>query len=152
MLKDTIKLKIKIDKGANKHQFQKSNPLVSSLPRKASAPIRQAIIDALKDRSRRFLDNNGPTRNLLIAWEISADGLYQDLIEGLESSDRLFLKPKDHNYIQAYQCIINYSKCGEDDAQVVVHVTLAPKGEPPRVRVAVHPSDTARTLPALISL
>jgi hypothetical protein len=48
VLKDTIKLKIKIDKGANKHQFQKSNPLVSSLPRKASAPIRQAIIDALK--------------------------------------------------------------------------------------------------------
>lgn len=125
---------------------------MSSLPSKASTSVRQAIIDALKDRDRRFLDANGPTRSWLITWGIKADGLFQDLIDGLESSDRLFLKPKHPHHIQAYQCILNYSECGEEYAAVVVHVTLAPKGEPPRVRVAVHPSDTVKTLPALISL
>jgi hypothetical protein len=125
---------------------------VSSLPSKASLSVRQAIIDALKDRDRRFLDHNGPTRTWLNVWGLKADGLFKDLINGLESSDRIFLKPKDPHHIQAYQCIVNYSACGEDYAAVVVHVTLAPKGEPPRVRVAVHPSDTVKTLPVLISL
>lgn len=125
---------------------------MSSLPRKAPTSVRQAIIDALKDRDRRFLDHNGPTRSWLMAWGIKADGLFQDLIDGLEASDRLFLKPKTPHYIQAYQCILNYSECGEEYAAVVVHVTLAPNGQPPRVRVAVHPSDTVKTLPVLISL
>lgn len=125
---------------------------MSSLPSKASTSVRQAIIDALKDRDRRFLDSNGPTRSWLIAWGIKADGLFQDLIDGLESSDRLFLKPKHPHHLQAYQCILHYSECGEEYAVVVVHVTLAPSGQPPRVRVAVHPSDTVKTLPVLISL
>ena len=30
-----------------------------------------------------------------------------------------------------------------------IHITLAPRGEPPRVKIAVHPSDTVWTLPRI---
>lgn len=122
---------------------------MSSLPPKASRSIRQAILDALRDRNRRFIDDRSSTIAWLTSWGIRTDGFFDDLIEALEGSDLLFFKPKTTPQSpQAYQCILNYAENGEY-AAVVVHVTLAPKGQPPRVRVAVHPSDTAKTLPAL---
>lgn len=123
---------------------------MSQPPRKASKTVREAVIDALKDRQRRFIDERGPSRSWLARWGIKADGLYADLIEGLEVSDHLYLKPLDYpRAIQAYQCILPYPENGEEYPAIMVHVTLAPKGNPPRVRVAVHPSDTLKTLPPL---
>ena len=43
-------------------------------------------------------------------------------------------------------CVLAYPECELD-----IHVTLSPKGEPPRVKVAVHPSDTIRTLPRILA-
>lgn len=123
---------------------------MSQPPRKASKTVREAVIDALKDRQRRFIDERGSSRSWLDRWGIKADGLYADLIDGLECSDHLYLKPLDDpRAIQSYQCILTYPENGDDYPAIVVHVTLAPKGEPPRVRVAVHPSDTLKTLPPL---
>lgn len=76
-----------------------------------------------------------------------ADGVFADLADGLEKDDRLFLKPRIHpGQAQRYQCVLAYPECGPCPA-LDVHVTLSPRGEPPRVKVAVHPSDTIQTLP-----
>jgi hypothetical protein len=122
---------------------------MSPLPRKASDAVRKAILDALKDRNRRYIDAKGPSYSWLADWYLKTDGLFEDLIDGLESSDNLFAKPKDPAFPQCYQCILKYPENGEKYPAIVVHVTLAPRGEPPRVRVAVHPSDTVRHLPPL---
>lgn len=122
---------------------------MSPLPPKASPTIRQAILDALRDRNRRFIDAGSSTVTWLSSWGLRTNGFFDDLIVALEGSDLLFLKPRNTPQSpQAYQCILHYAENG-DYAAVIVHVTLAPKGQPPRVRVAVHPSDTAKTLPAL---
>ncbi|GAA5483853.1 hypothetical protein [Haloferula sargassicola] len=119
-------------------------------PRKASAEVRAMIREALADPRRRFLDDKTSSRNWLNHWNLKAEGLYQDLIDGLGHSENLFLKPKSKPaQIQAYQCVLDYPADGGDLPAVDIHVTLAPKGDPPRVRVAVHPSDTVQTLPRL---
>ena len=120
-------------------------------PRKAPAKMRAMIREALADPNRRFLDTNGPSRSWLNHWNLKAEGLYQDLIDGLDHSENLFLKPKSKPaQIQAYQCVLDYPADGEGRPAVDIHVTLAPNREdPPRVRVAVHPSDTVQTLPPL---
>lgn len=122
---------------------------MTSLPAKASDEIRQLIIEALGDSRRRFIDNNGSSRGYLNIWGLNANGLYQELLEGLETSDRLFFKPLKDGKEQAYQCVLAWPEDGDDYPAIEVHVTLAPKGKPPKVRVAVHPSDTAQTLPTL---
>ncbi len=117
-------------------------------PRKASADIRAAIQDALRDPARRGLDFNSSSMSYLIRWELSEEGFYTDLAEGL-AQDRLFLKEKTFSgQNQRYQCVLAYPADNDLDA-IEVHVTLSPNGEPLFVKVAVHPSDTALTLPTI---
>ena len=124
---------------------------MSSPPRKAPAVIRKQIADALRDPARRFLDGNSSSRNFLDLWDLPADGFFADLADGLEEEDLLFLKPKmKPNQPQRYQCVLAYPEY-ESHAAIDIHVTLSPKGAPPRVKVAVHPSDTIRTLPRILA-
>lgn len=117
--------------------------------RKAPTELRERIREALLDRRLRFLDSNTPSGRLLEAWGLKADGLFADLAEGL-GSDRLFLKPKTFpNQSQRYHCRLLYpEECG--CPALDVHVTLSPKGDPLRVKVAVHESDTVQRLPELL--
>ncbi|MCH7225108.1 hypothetical protein [Haloferula sp. A504] len=122
---------------------------MSSLPAKASKAVRETIIEALGNPGQRFLDRAGSSGNWLAKWGITEATIYEELIAGLQCSDHLFLKKRQPGKPQAYQCILDCPEDGDDYPAIVIHVTLAPRGEPPRVRVAVHPSDTVRTLPAL---
>lgn len=122
---------------------------MSSLPAKATTAIRESIIEALGNPGRRFLDRAGSSGNWLIKWGLTEETIYTELIAGLKSSDLLFLKEKQHGKPQAYQCILDWPDDGDDYPAIEIHVTLAPRGDPPRVRVALHTSDTARTLPVL---
>lgn len=122
---------------------------MSTPRRKAPATIRRQIVEALRDPGRRFLDPKSSSRNYLDSWDLKAVGFYADLADGLAASDDLYLKPKNHtNDPQRYQCVLAYP---EDDPYPAldIHVTLSPKGLPPRVMVAVHESDTVRTLPRI---
>lgn len=122
---------------------------MSNPRRKATATIRRQIFEALRDPGRRFLDSKSSSRNYLDHWDLNATGFYADLADGLEASENLFLKPKNHpNDPQRYQCVLAYP---EDDPYPAldIHVTLSPKGQPPRVMIAVHESDTVRTLPRI---
>lgn len=121
---------------------------MSTLPPKASSAIRESIIEALEDPGRRFLDRAGSSGNWLIKWGLTEAAIYTELIVGLKSSDLLFRKERHPGKPQAYQCILDWPE-DDDYPAIEIHVTLAPRGEPARVRVAVHPSDTVRTLPAL---
>ncbi len=117
--------------------------------RKAPVSIRRQIVEALRNPGRRFLDQKSSSRHYLDHWGLKAPGFYADLADGLEASENLFLKPKNHpNDMQRYQCVLAYS---EDDPYPAldIHVTLSPKGQPPRVMIAVHESDTVRTLPRI---
>lgn len=118
-------------------------------PAKASDDVRERMITALKTPGRRFLDRNGSSGNWLVQWGVTENTIYEELVAGLTVSDRLFLKPRQQDKPQAYQCILEWPEDGDDYPAVVVHVTLAPRGDPPRVRVALHPSDTVRSLPPL---
>jgi len=119
-----------------------------SLPRKASSSICQQIVVALRNPARRFLDRNTPSKNHLNHWNIKEVALFADLADHL-TNDKLFLKPKTFpNQTQRYQCVLSYP--GERGyAELDIHVTLSPKGEPPVVKVAVHESDTVQTLPRI---
>lgn len=122
---------------------------MSNPSRKAPVSIRRQVVEALRDPGRRFLDPKSSSRNYLDHWDLKAPGFYADLADGLEASENLFLKPKNHpNNAQRYQCVLAYP---EDDPYPAldIHVTLSPKGQPPRVMIAVHESDTVRTLPRI---
>lgn len=116
--------------------------------RKAPAAVRERIADALRDPARCFLDEHSHSRRFLDKWDLRADWLFADLADALECDD-LYLKPKnDEHQPQRYQCVLAYP--AESGLPAVdVHVTLSPKGEPVRVKVAVHPSDTVQTLPRI---
>jgi hypothetical protein len=135
--------------GVKKHYKRgDSTNLMSQLPRKAPASIREAIADALRDPKRRFLDGNSSSRNHLSRWDLPADGFFADLADGLEN-DQLYLKPKTKaSQPQKYQCVLSYPEELEYP-ELDIHVTLSPKGDPPRVKVAVHESDTLKTLPRI---
>ena len=122
---------------------------MSSLPAKASKAIRECIIEALGISNRRFLDRAGSSGNWLIKWGLKERTIYQELIAGLKISDLLFVKERQPGKPQVYQCILDWPEDGDDFPAIVIHVTLAPRGDPLRVRVALHPSDTVRSLPAL---
>lgn len=122
---------------------------MSSLPAKAPKVVRQAIVEALADPNRRFLDRAGSSGNWLIKWRLTEKHIYQELIAGLTHSDLLFIKEQQPGKPMVYQCILDWPEDGDDLPAIVIHVTLAPLGEPTRVRVALHPSDTTRHLPAL---
>jgi hypothetical protein len=116
--------------------------------RKASATVRRQIVEALRDPARRFLDRNTASAKWIDLWNLTAEGFFLDLADGL-ASDRLFLKPKTFpGQNQRYQCLLRYpADCGFRELDI--HITLAPAGEPPLVKVAAHPSDTAQTLPPI---
>lgn len=121
---------------------------MSNLHRKPPATIRRQIVEALRDPGRRFLDQNSSSRNHLDRWDLKAERFFADLADGL-TSDLLFLKPKNQPYQpQRYHCVLAYP---DDDPYPAldIHVTLSPRGEPLRVMVAVHASDTVQTLPRI---
>ena len=112
------------------------------MPPFASAEIRERIIDALLDPSRRFISHSDTTsRGYLNLWGLTVKGLCENLVEHPEKY-QLYLKPRDQPQMaQKYQFVIVY----EDDEEfpaVLVHVTLSPKGDPPRVKLAVHPHNS----------
>lgn len=128
-----------------------STEQMSHLPRKAPDEIREQIIEALLNSGRRFLDLNSSSRNYLDEWGLTSDGFFADLAYGLAEENHLYLKPKNQpNQLQRYQCVLAYSE-SEPYAALDVHVTLSPKGDPPRVMIAVHPSDTVQTLPRILA-
>lgn len=107
-------------------------------PRFASRVVREQITAALGDRNRRFLDANTQSRNYLDRWGITSDGLFEDIATDLKEY-QLYLKPNTKP--QRYQYVLPYP---EEDGlpALLVHITLSLKGEPPRVKVAVHPHNT----------
>lgn len=121
--------------------------MASSL-RKAPAVVRERIADALRDPTRCSLDANSSSRSYLDKWDLRAEGLFADLADAM-GCDNLYLKPKTNDHQpQRYQCVLAYP--AESGLPAVdVHVTLSPKGEPVRVKVAVHPSNTVQTLPRI---
>ncbi len=122
---------------------------MSNPRRKAPVSIRRQIVEALRDPGRRFLDPKSSSRNYLDYWDLKAAGFYADLADGLEASENLFLKPKNHpNDPQRYQCVLAYPE-NDPYPALDIHVTLSSKGQPPRVMIAVHESDTVRTLPRI---
>lgn len=119
-----------------------------SAPRKASAEIRLLILDALRDTRRRFLDHKTPSRRFLDHWDITEEGFFSRLAEDLTDYE-IFLKPKDKpTDLQRYQTRLIYEAEPPDYPDSLnIHITLSHKGEPPRVKVALHRSDTVQQLP-----
>lgn len=108
-------------------------------PRFASQTAREKITAALRDRNCRFMDANDSTsRNYLEKWGITADTLFADLANDLKKH-QLYLKP--NTTPQRYQYVLPYP---EEDGlpALLIHITLSAKGDPPRVKVAVHPHNT----------
>jgi hypothetical protein len=122
---------------------------MSDQPQEAPAAIRKQIVEAFRDPARWFLDWKSSSRNFLDLWDLSADGFVADLADGLEREGLLFLKPiTKPGQPQRYQCVLAYPE-DEPYPALDIHVTLSPRGEPPKVKIAVHPSDTVRTLPRI---
>jgi hypothetical protein len=108
-------------------------------PRFASSTVREKIVAALKDRRSRFIGQDDHTsRNYLDKWRITADGLFAELATDL-SQHQLYLKP--NTTPQRYQYVLPHPG-GETTGALLIHITLTPKGDPPRVKVSVHPHNT----------
>lgn len=119
-------------------------------PRKAPSETRLIILDALMDPGRRYLDQNSPSRNWLDHWDLTEAGFFAELCDDLRSHE-IFLKPKNKpSDPQKYQTHLIYAAEPPDyPEELNIHITLSPKGDPPRVKVVIHPSDTARQLPKI---
>ena len=119
-------------------------------PRKAPTEIRLLILDALQDPARRFFDQNTPSRRHLDLWEITEKGFFAALSVDLQNYE-LFLKPKDRPADpQKYQTRLIYEADPPDyPDDLIIHVTLSQKGDPPKVKVALHRSDTVQQLPKI---
>jgi hypothetical protein len=119
------------------------------MPKEAPESVRFRVIDALRDSTRWFLDQKSSSRNYLDLWNLRASTFVADLADGLERGGRLFLKHSQQSgHTQRYQCVLAYPE-EESYPPIDIHVTLSPRGEPPQVKIAVHPSDTVRTLPRI---
>ncbi len=118
---------------------------MDSIPPLDPAAVRLSIIDALKDPQRRFLSRDDHTsRNYLDLWGIKAHTFFEDLANDLMLYE-LYLKPASSTGIpQKYQYILTYPE-EHGYPEVIVHVTLSPRGEPVRVKIAVHPHNTGYT-------
>lgn len=121
-----------------------------SAPRKAPSEIRHQILDALQDPGRRFLDLQTASRRLLDLWGITENGFFAALADDLRRYE-IFLKPKGKpSDPQRYQTRLIFEADPLDSPDdLVVHVTLSPKGDPIRVKVALHRSDTVQQIPKL---
>jgi hypothetical protein len=112
--------------------MRKSNNITSS------ETIRLLILECLRDRRRRFFDRNTPSINYLNQWGIRQSAFYEALIEDLQRFE-LFLKPKQQPADpQRYQFVMRW----DSKATTLIHVTISPRGNPPRVMLAIHPHDT----------
>lgn len=103
--------------------------------RKAPAHIRERIIECLLTPGRRFLGEH-PTRAWLDKWEISDKGLYEELIKALKQYE-LFFKPNTHP--QKYQFVLR--SFDSEQIDLLIHITLSPRGNPPKVKINIHPHD-----------
>lgn len=120
-----------------------------SAPRKAPTEIRLLILDALQDPARRLLDPNTPSGRRLDLWGITAKGFFDALAEDLRIYE-IFLKPKEPSEPQRYQTRLIYEADPPDHPEeLIIHVTLSHRGDPPRVKVALHRSDTVQQLPKI---
>lgn len=120
-----------------------------SAPRKAPTEIRLLILDALQDPARRLLDPNTPSGRYLDLWNITAKGLFDALAADLQIYE-IFLKPKEPSEPQRYQTRLIYEADPPDyPEELIIHVTLSHRGDPPRVKVALHRSDTVQQLPKI---
>jgi hypothetical protein len=121
-----------------------------SAPKIAPSETRLIILDALMDPGRRFLDQISSSRNWLDRWDLTEAGFFAELCDDLRSHE-IFLKPKNKPADpQKYQTRLIYAAEPPDyPEQLNIHITLSPKGDPPQVKVAIHPSDTARELPKI---
>lgn len=122
---------------------------ISEMPNEAPESVRFQVIDALRDVTRWFFDQRSSSRNYLDLWSLRATSFVADLADGLERGGKLFLKPMQQpGQAQRYQCVLAYPE-EESYPSIDIHITLSPRGEPPRVKIAVHPSDTVWTLPRI---
>jgi len=121
-----------------------------SAPRKAPPETRLIILDALMDPERRFLDQGSSSRNWLDHWDITEAGFFAELCDDLRIHE-IFLKPKNKPADpQKYHTRLIYGADPPDyPEELNIHITLSPKGDPPRVKVAIHPSDTIKQLPKI---
>ena len=121
-----------------------------SAPRKATTEIRRLILDALKNPRRRFLDQNSSSRNWLDHWDITEEGFFAVLCKDLQTHE-IFLKPKNKPADpQRYHTRLIYEADPPDyPEELNIHITLSPKGDPPTVKVAIHPSDTVNQFPKI---
>jgi hypothetical protein len=117
--------------------------------RLASDVVRLQILDCLCDRKRRFFDQNTQSRRYLDRWGITTEGFFAALIEDLERY-HIYLKPKSHPaQFQRYQFVMRWE---EHEGGLLIHITLSPRGNPPRVKVALHEHDTGYTPLPLIPI
>jgi hypothetical protein len=121
-----------------------------SAPRKAPTEIRLLILDAIQDPERRFFDRNTPSRRYLDLWKITEKGFFAALSDDLQIHE-IFLKPKDKpSDPQKYQTRLIYEADPPDyPEELIIHVTLSQKGDLPRIKVALHRSDTVQQLPKI---
>lgn len=100
--------------------------------------VRLLILECLRDRGRRFFDRNTPSISYLNQWGIRQSAFYEALIEDLEHYE-LFIKPKQQPADpQRYHFVMRW----DSEATILIHITLSPKGDPPRVMLAIHPHNT----------
>jgi hypothetical protein len=93
----------------------------------------------LRDEKRCFFDQNTQSRSYLDRWGITLKGFISALIEDLERY-HIYLKPKQNPAdAQKYQFVMRWDEC-EDG--FLIHITLSPRGTPPRVKIAIHEHNT----------
>ncbi len=115
---------------------------MSEHPREAPDEIREQIVEALKDERRAYFYHSSST--FLDEWDIERNELRLQLVDFLEGH-QLFLKPREPQQKQKYQCRLIYEE-SEDDFEIEIHATLSTASDPIEVRIAVHKSDTVRKL------
>jgi hypothetical protein len=103
--------------------------------RKAHREIRETIIECLLTPGRCFLGEH-PTRAWLNKWEISDKGLYEEPAEALQRYE-LFFKP--HTNPQKFQFVLR--SFDTEETSILIHITLSPRGDPPKVKINAHPHD-----------
>lgn len=117
--------------------------------RTTSEEIRLLILECLRDEKRRFLDANSSSRTWLNTWGIRQKAFFEELIQDL-GNYQLFFKPKnkpsDH---QKYQYVMRWDEC---ENGLLIHITLSPKGDPPRVMIALHKHNTGHAPLPLIPI
>ncbi|HAV12865.1 MAG TPA: hypothetical protein DCX06_05135 [Opitutae bacterium] len=103
----------------------------------SSEKVRLLILECLRDKKRRFFDGNSPSIRWLNQWGIRQSAFYEELIKDLETYE-IFLKPKNsHADLQRHQFVMRWDDAGE----ILIHITMSPKGKPPKVMLAIHPHD-----------